>query len=129
MRISDWSSDVCSSDLIRDPDQVVQLRGEFLEGIDIAWEESFEDWLREERQAIAAAREAAETGALPVGPRDDQTSSSGRPTIGIVVPQRELPAQQMERIDERPEERRGGKERVRQCRSRGAPLHKQKHKN
>ena len=85
---------------IRDPDQVVQLRGEFLEGIDIAWEESFEDWLREERQAIAAAREAAETGALPVGPRDDQTSSSGRPTIGIVVHQQELPAQQMERIDD-----------------------------
>src|SRR3546814_11197837 len=98
MRISDWSSDVCSSDLIRDPDQVVQLRGEFLEGIDIAWEESFEDWLREERQAIAAAREAAETGALPVGPRDDQTSSSGRPNIGIVVHQQELPAQQMGQV-------------------------------
>lgn len=44
---------------IRDPARVAATREDFLEGIDIAGEEGFEDWLREERQSIDAAREAS----------------------------------------------------------------------
>lgn len=42
---------------IRDPARVAATREDFLEGIDLAREEGFEDWLREERQSIDAARE------------------------------------------------------------------------
>ena len=44
---------------VRNPDDLEQVTDEFLEGIDIAGEESFEEWLREERQSIEAVREAA----------------------------------------------------------------------
>ncbi len=42
---------------IRDPARIAATREDFLEGIDIAGEEGFEDWLRDERQSIDAARE------------------------------------------------------------------------
>jgi DNA-binding SARP family transcriptional activator len=42
---------------IRDPARVAATREDFLEGIDLAREEGFEDWLRDERQSIDAARE------------------------------------------------------------------------
>jgi DNA-binding SARP family transcriptional activator len=42
---------------VRDPARVASSRDDFLEGVDIACEEEFEDWLREERQSITAARE------------------------------------------------------------------------
>src|SRR3569832_744377 len=42
---------------IRDPARVAATREDFLEGIDLAGEEGFEDWLREERQSILAGRE------------------------------------------------------------------------
>jgi tetratricopeptide (TPR) repeat protein len=60
-------------------------RGEFLEGIDIGWEEGFEDWLREERQMIAHEREAAAAkgGAPPEVTRPPQFR--GRPTITVLV--------------------------------------------
>lgn len=43
---------------VRDPRILADVLDEFLEGIDIEGEESFEEWLREERQVIAAKREA-----------------------------------------------------------------------
>lgn len=43
---------------IRDPARVAATREDFLEGIDLAGEEGFEDWLREERQSIEAVRES-----------------------------------------------------------------------
>lgn len=43
---------------IRDPARVAATREDFLEGIDIAGEEGFEDWLRDERQSIDAIRES-----------------------------------------------------------------------
>jgi hypothetical protein len=43
---------------VRDPDRVAATREDFLEGIDLAGEEEFEDWLRDERQSVEAAREA-----------------------------------------------------------------------
>ena len=43
---------------VRDPDLVAATREDFLEGIDFAGEERFEDWLRDERQSINAVREA-----------------------------------------------------------------------
>lgn len=63
------SHDTVSLDLeqiivdVRDPARVVASREEFLEGIDLACEEGFEDWLRDERQSIDAARKAAVHGA------------------------------------------------------------------
>lgn len=43
---------------VRDPVRILESREDFLEGIDIACEEGFEDWLREERQSISAMRES-----------------------------------------------------------------------
>lgn len=68
------SHDTVSLDLsqviidVRNPELLEQLADEFLEGIDIEGEESFEEWLREERQSIAAKREAiAKTSLVPSG--------------------------------------------------------------
>lgn len=82
---------------IRDPQKLARARGEFLEGIDIAWEEGFEDWLREERQAVDAEREAAQAYRvagteiiLPEAP----PAMTGRPTLSVVVQQQELQIEQ-----------------------------------
>lgn len=58
---------------VRDRNIVANSRDEFLEGIDIAWEEGFEDWLREERQAVQSIREDLDGGVALVaagGSRD-----------------------------------------------------------
>ena len=89
---------------VRDPARVAESRDEFLEGIDIAWEEGFEDWLREERQAIDSAREAA--GDLFVGDRpsaqsdDDGQQADGRPAISILVHDHDLPEGQAAVVEE-----------------------------
>src|SRR3546814_20796657 len=94
MRISDWSSDVCSSDLV--------------DGLG------------------AAADPAFEVGAIVAGQRRCHVRRRGRIVaqvedllaergIGDAQPARRIAA------DRRTEERRGGNERVRTCRSRGAP--------
>lgn len=51
---------------VRDLERISNLRGEFLEGIDIPGEEGFEDWLREERQEIDGFREARRLSKLAV---------------------------------------------------------------
>lgn len=51
----------------RKPDSSV-LRGEFLEGLDISTEDGFEDWLREQRQALKTAlKTPAITAGFPGG--------------------------------------------------------------
>ena len=44
---------------IHDEELVATSRDEFLEGMDIAWEEGFEDWLRDERHALQSLRDGA----------------------------------------------------------------------
>lgn len=88
---------------VRDPVRVAESRDEFLEGIDIAWEEGFEDWLREERQAIESAREAA--GDLVVRDRpsaspDDVRPNDGRTGISILVHDHALPEGQAAIVEE-----------------------------
>lgn len=59
---------------IRDPISILESREDFLEGIDIACEEGFEDWLREERQSISALREASRE---PRAANDENPEASG----------------------------------------------------
>lgn len=78
---------------IRDPDRLRGTRGEFLEGVDMAAEEDFEDWLREERQAIANARDVGDEGFGGSGfeTRDTPAPFAGRASISVLVQQQNLP--------------------------------------
>src|SRR3546814_3114104 len=90
MRISDWSSDVCSSDL-SEPMQVAALGKAILDGL-------------------------ASAGALGV---IKHIPGHGR---ALVDSHHELPVVDASE-EERPEERRVGKECVSKCRSRWSPYH------
>lgn len=73
---------------VRDPARVIESRDEFLEGGDIACEEGFEDWLREERQSIALARDASANIAdvdRVLAPSHTVNVPEGRPGIIIFV--------------------------------------------
>lgn len=80
---------------VRDPRRVAESRDEFLEGIDIAWEEGFEDWLRDERLAIESAREA--DGEAPATPSEQPPAvappgpTGGRPTLAILAYDQNMP--------------------------------------
>src|SRR3546814_5909904 len=93
MRISDWSSDVCSSDLRREP---VEIEREALLEFEI-----------DEADRAADRARRFQIGRI-VGLDDDKV---------IVRPE------QRGRDDERSEERRVGKECVSTCRSRWSPYH------
>src|SRR3546814_15521576 len=100
MRISDWSSDVCSSDLMR-----VALAGAFVSGA---------DWLilDEPSNHLDHAR------------RRDLIEQLRRWRGGLVVVSHDRRLlESMARIIERSEERRVGKECVSTCRSRWSPDH------
>lgn len=76
---------------IWDPVRVASSRDDFLEGIDIAWEEGFEDWLREERQALQAIREEMRStiGVTPLMMKEGSSSmsqSATRYTFGGIHP-------------------------------------------
>lgn len=79
---------------VRDPARVIESRDEFLEGVDIACEEAFEDWLRDERQSIASARDdtaiLAGVDRAPV-PNHAIKATGGRPGISIFVHEHHLP--------------------------------------
>src|SRR3546814_18141382 len=99
MRISDWSSDVCSSDLLVDAQRAAELRrtrdlvaGEVAARIDAARQTSEED-----------------TGTFSVA------------TAFRVIREDALQIRQATGDDERSEERRVGKECVSKCRSRRTP--------
>jgi tetratricopeptide (TPR) repeat protein len=82
---------------LRDPLQLASARGEFLEGIDIAWEEGFEDWLRDERQAIESEREAAQAygvAGTSIDLQEVPPAMTCRPTLSVVVQHHDLPVEQ-----------------------------------
>ncbi|WP_077146965.1 tetratricopeptide repeat protein [Sphingopyxis sp. KK2] len=85
---------------VRDRQRITESRGEFLEGIDIAWEEGFEDWLREERQAIETARED-NIGAdwITDAPSANAAGTGSRPTLSIIVHDDPMPADHAATID------------------------------
>src|SRR3546814_12231367 len=96
MRISDWSSDVCSSDLSGEAQLVGTVVG-----------------------APAVEGDEADVGA---GHRQDRGVVSGS-GVGVVKHAVTVKSQARSR---RSEERRGGKEGVRTCRSRWTPYHSKK---
>src|SRR3546814_17253307 len=97
MRISDWSSDVCSSDLATDVDDLACVLGQWNE---LGWADEAELWAMPPYQCF-------ETDDVLAARVDD----------GLKL-QLELVARQCPRS----EERRVGKECVRTCRSRGSPI-------
>src|SRR3546814_19469989 len=102
MRISDWSSDVCSSDLLSGPNSPLRIlltavAGETKLTVAPAAEPSAQD-------AAAAAAEAQAGKVL----KSDATANRLAAIVGNA---------------QRTEERRVGKECVRTCRSRWAPAH------
>src|SRR3546814_13335219 len=102
MRISDWSSDVCSSDLVLSQDEAAQARREGLE---------------------AAEHAVGELPARGVGPAPLQMigrvlHDDGH-DVARVLHQRRVGETRDDDL-ERSEERRAGTECVRTCRSRGS---------
>src|SRR3546814_14753701 len=110
MRISDWSSDVCSSDLLDDDAARAPLERHFGQ-----WHES----------AIVIGR----GGARDAGPRDDDVHwlflRWWRQEVARSAARRRGSETRPTHLQEksRSEERRVGKECVRTCRSRWAPYH------
>src|SRR3546814_3561924 len=98
MRISDWSSDVCSSDLVND--EMVMVVHED-EGIDVRIAKNAKQSAM--RENMSAAIEA-----------EDITTFGG-------VDETVKPSQTEKSLEERSEERRVGKECVSTCRSRWSP--------
>src|SRR3546814_15463731 len=96
MRISDWSSDVCSSDLIADLDTLVDLQPEVRRLAEIEWRGPFAPASEYLDLAVEELDRAAEARDLAVDVR------------------------------ERSEERRVGQEGVITCRSRWSPSHSKK---
>src|SRR3546814_16581774 len=99
MRISDWSSDVCSSDLLLTDDQRRQLLLD--DGHQLA-----------RMGAVVAVVDLADQPGLRVDPGDD-----GAPAGDAIAAASDHLAQR----ELRSEERRVGKEGVSQCRSRWVP--------
>src|SRR3546814_20921307 len=99
MRISDWSSDVCSSDLLRHDAEQATCRAKIAHGV------------------VAEHADGALGGVDQAGNDADQ-----RRLAGAVRPQQceEFAAADLET---RSEERRVGKECVSTCRSRWSPYH------
>src|SRR3546814_12148045 len=102
MRISDWSSDVCSSDLITPLDGNVLPEGETLDHV------LADDAVRWLRNQNAAAPD--KPYLLYLAP-------------GTTHAPHQVPAEWINRFRGRSEERRVGKECVSTCRSRWSPYH------
>src|SRR3546814_21163746 len=117
MRISDWSSDVCSSDLL----DVGEVRRGIL-GLEIAPALMRPARLRHHRNQFGLTHDAA-VGPLVIEARifqaDDRAAHGG---IALDDPVERTAVQ-------RPEERRGGQERGSTGRSRRAPEHEKKKQN
>ena len=78
----------------RSRDDVVRIRSEFLEGVDLAREEGFEDWLRDERQTLSGQREAAHAAEAPRTSHEMPgiaAQLAGRPKLAVVVESQALP--------------------------------------
>src|SRR3546814_10958341 len=104
MRISDWSSDVCSSDLAGDPFDLVLLAAkEMADARHHDFARIHVDWGCHVELAHWRSTHS----------RADVQAVFAVPDFGL---------------QQRSEERRGGKECVSTCRSRWAPVHSKKHK-
>src|SRR3546814_18281050 len=101
MRISDWSSDVCSSDL--------------------------RQWRRLHEVVVAAGQQTLEKGLRPVerGQEEDGTAAQPLQLADAAAGFDAVHARHhdVENDELRSEERRGGKECVSQCRCRWLPYH------
>src|SRR3546814_10988463 len=97
MRISDWSSDVCSSDLIERMPNQVSITGH-TDSMPFSHSTSYTNWELSTDRANASRRALIAAGV----PEDRVATVVGKA---------------------RSEERRGGKECVSTCRSRWAPHH------
>src|SRR3546814_3932031 len=107
MRISDWSSDVCSSDLLFDRDKTSSARTD-VEYSDMA-------------TFLAPAAYAASKSLAAQGLSAKRSHLSE--IIAALLGYRTLAALTAEELDPRSEERRVGKECVSTCRSRWSPYH------
>src|SRR3546814_15790664 len=104
MRIIDWSSDVCSSDLDHPHDLVVDLGVQGREG-----------------EVLELPLDGVH--AEPVGQRGiDVEGLASLALLGLL-----LDVAQSSHVVQRSEERRGGKAGVSTCRSRWSPYHSNKH--
>src|SRR3546814_11786910 len=113
MRISDWSSDVCSSDLLH-PAKVLDtllLDIEARADIDLGAAESWQSVRFEEADIAAGTPKSVESGSAVGGVAQ---SLAHNVTLTPVLAGIPLPSS---------EERRVGKECVRTCRSRWSPYH------
>src|SRR3546814_15601549 len=108
MRISDWSSDVCSSDLLAISDTRID-EDTFAAGL---------DYERLEMQRDVAIRVGV-VGAQPIATLDDLVLGRLDENRWICSERRKLEDPR----DARSEERRVGKECVSTCRSRWSPYH------
>src|SRR3546814_12329761 len=109
MRISDWSSDVCSSDLGDEPAAHLAGAGQLtVIGVELL--------VQHEEAAHLAARELRVAGEVAVHPRDLALDDLDDPGIGS-----EFLIAAIGHV--RSEERRVGKECVSTCRSRWSPDH------
>src|SRR3546814_16023582 len=98
MRISDWSSDVCSSDLLGDfPAQVPRVAKSLVQALAHEW-----------RRLVSRIPQKKDVALPPpIGDQRMETIGRGPPDAALI----------------RSEERRVGKECVSTCRSRWSPYH------
>jgi hypothetical protein len=78
---------------VRQEQRLAGARGEFLEGFDLAFEEGFEDWLREERQSVQEQREVLRRGpsTILLAAAPLATDLGGRPKLAVLVEPQDLP--------------------------------------
>src|SRR3546814_17716622 len=110
MRISDWSSDVCSSDLILLPKEIKPEQKQAIEDFDDLTVRALEE---EDYAQLPGIQRALNSGL----------------SKGTLIGANEPSLTEMHRSIARSEERRVGKECVSTCRSRWSPDHKKKKKN
>src|SRR3546814_12816497 len=121
MRISDWSSDVCSSDLLRESWSQALLSGD-----DSAVDAVEAETLRcgRDRDRLALLREDLQRRLEDARQAEDAAAAEG------TVEAAEAAYQKARRlIEKRSEERRVGTECVSTCRSRWSPYHRKTKKN
>src|SRR3546814_17416021 len=139
MRISDWSSDVCSSDLVETAlaSQNVEIPAGRIESRDREFSVVSSTDLQTPAQfaAIVVANvkgypvRLGDVAKVEIGAADDRILSrfNGRPAINIGLTRQStanpLDLSKAVRAEVRPEERRVGHECVRPCRYRWAPDH------
>src|SRR3546814_14208652 len=110
MRISDWSSDVCSSDLLA---LAVQTMRKSMEFTDLGLSEP----------VLKAVAEAGYTTPTPIQAQAIPIVLMGRDVLGTAQTGTGKTAGFTLPLIDRSEERRVGKEGVSQCRSRWSPYH------